>query len=314
MKKGFSKGFNLEKKEVKEMKKILLVAVMCLVIGMAGSAQAFWVGEVYNPNVGMVPGIMGFDWSSSGSGAALNLGSMGDPTHIVPGTNFDFFVQASLVGVTNSVGAAIPAFTNGLNSNFEYTLVAKVPETVLFLTPIGGGLFTATFDVVGPGSWYLYYDSPTTVGLKSDVPTGIGFEDGIAIASGTFNFAGTEISTFTLTSGLPNVQGIGSFILEGLVTPGSVDPFYLDPAITIFDFRAEGTLNQPPIDSTTLGFFDVAGGPYARYILGSSPNGDQAFKVDASSKFTTIPEPSTMLLLGAGLLGLAGLGYSRKKD
>jgi hypothetical protein len=305
MRKNLMNRLNQQGKEVKKMKRILIIAVLCLTLGMAGAAQAFWVGSVFNgdPSVNaFVPNIMGFDWSSSGSGMA-NTGPAGTLNPI--GSNFEFDFQASLVGVTDPTGASVTF--PGLNSTFEYTLVAKVPETIVNVVPLGGGLFTGVFDVVGPGSWYLYYEKPS----NNNVGAGTGFEDGHQVATGTFDFVGNQISTFTLTSGLPNISGIGSFILTGLVTPGSVDPAYLDPSLTLFDIRAEGTLNQPPLDSTTLGFFDTAGGPYARKIF--DPQTEALFKADASSKFSTVvPEPSTILLLGAGLLGLVGISRRRK--
>ena len=289
------------------MKKILIIAVLCLTLGIAGAAQAFWVGSVYNGDTNtMVPNVMGFDWSSSGSGLTIGVGPAGTPQP--PGTNFDFLFQATLVGLTDPAGD--PVIMTGLNTTYEYTLVAQIPETIIAAIPLGGGLFQYVFDVIAPGSWYLYYDSGLAGGQQAVVASGTGFEDGDLVAAGTFNYSGLEASTFLLT-GLNPATGVGSFILEGLVTPGSVNPAYLDPAITIFDFRAEGTLNLPPLDSTTIGFFDVAGGPYARYIY--DPTGDILFKADASSKFSTIPEPSTLVMLGVGLLGLAGAARKRTK-
>ena len=75
-----------------------------------------------------------------------------------------------------------------------------------------------------------------------------------------------------------------STILWGEITPGTANPAYLDPALTIVGFRVEGTLNQPAIDSTTAAYFQSRAGEgnLTPFIVG--PN-DTAFKVDTSSKF-----------------------------
>jgi hypothetical protein len=294
-----------KEREVHAMKKVLVAAALVgiMLFGATG-AQAFWVGSVYNPNVGDVPNIQGLDWSSSGSGLAAGMGPAGGP--IAPGDTFDFLFQAKLIGATDVPGDPVTAFDPGLNVNFEYTLVAKIPEVVVAIVPISATITAAFFAITGPGEWYMYYDGlgAPTPGAQSDVATGTGFEDGTLAASGTFTPG--QVSQFTYDSSVP--QGIGSFILNGPVNFSN--PAYFDPAITIFSIRAEGTLNQPALDSTTLGFFDVAGGPLSRYMVVDGE--DTLFKADASSKFRVIPEPSTMILLGAGLLGLTGL--ARRKQ
>jgi hypothetical protein len=95
----------------------------------------------------------------------------------------------------------------------------------------------------------------------------------------------------------------------------------LIPDAIIFDFRFEGQINYPPLDSFTTSFFGgVEPGAYAPYPVNFGPDGipftsddiDFLFKVDGSSRFS-VPEPSTMLLLGIGLLGLGGLARKKQK-
>lgn len=275
------------------MKKMIgLIAGMLL---CATTAYAdFWTGSVYNNSLGaFVPNIMGLDWSSSGSGLIQGLASGSAPQ---VGQNVDFLYQASLVGVTGPLGN--PVAFPGLNTSFEYTVVAKLPETIISVTEPTPGVFSTVIKTNPGGEFAIYNQMPN----DSNVPTGTGFNNGTRVVMGTINPG--QITTFTSTSFSP-LTGIGSTILEGLVT--SIDPLFFNPAITIFDFRFEGTVNAPPLDSTTASFFDGNDGFAVTPVTADGT----LVKTDGSSKFSVVPEPSTFLLLGIGLLGVAG--YTRKK-
>jgi hypothetical protein len=280
---------NLKWKEVKKMKKLIFVMLLSLILFGIGTAQAdFWTGSVWNNDTdAFVPNVMGFDWSSSGSGVAIGLGPFGTP--FPDNTPFTFLYQAALVGLTDPIGQPI-AFP-GLNTTFEYTVAAIIPETGR-LIDLGGGLIQGVFTTQLGGIWAIFNDEPD----DAVVASGDGFVDGTLVASGTINPG--QISTFLANTNTGD--GIGSAILEGLVD--FADPAFLDIASIILDFRFEGTLNYPPLDSTTTCFFCPGG-----YVI--QPN-DLPLKVDGSSKFS-VPEPSTLLLLGSGLLGLGA--YARRR-
>lgn len=282
------------------MKKLISTLAMGAVLSASAAfAQPFWTGSLYNETAGgLVGGIQTLDWSSSGSGNASGIGPFGTPLTV--GQTFDFRYQSFLAGVTSPTGQ--PVTFPGLATNFEYTVVAKFPEIVTNFVPLGGPASIASFSTLAGGSFAIYYDSVP----NANVANGTGFDNGILVASGSI--LPGQLTTFTAsvtTTGA--LQGIGSTILEGLVN--YVDPLYIDPSTNfIFDFRFEGTLNYPPLDSTTAGFFIGGNAAWADYPVAAN---DVPFKVDGSSKFSVVPEPSTMLLLGVGLLGIAG--YTRKR-
>ncbi len=267
----------------------MLVALVALMVLGTGSAQAFWVGSV-SDGTNWVDNVMTFDWSSSGSGVAVGLA---DPANIVVGNTFDFYFQANLTGLADPAGQNVDF--PGLSTGFEYTLVGQLTETI---TQVIGNL--ALFETTGIGSWFMLYDDAA----DSVTSTGVGFDDGTIVAEGTW--LPGQVSSFLAS--VPGVQGIGSYIIEGLRGIGTVvDPNYLDPTVfngeqLIADIRFEGTINVPALDSATSTFFEGPGVYDAYSVLDT----DLLFKVDASSKFSVVPEPSTIILLGLGFLGLAG--------
>lgn len=294
------------------MRKMVLAMAFLLTFG-AAPAFAFtlelpWIGSVSHDGVTWVDNVQTFDWASSGSGAAIPRSIGGadpfDAADIQIGQTFDFFFQARLTGLEGPDGN--PVIWDGLNSAFEVTFVAVLPERVADITLTAGGA-VAVFETLAGGAWYMYVDDE----INSNTATGMGFDDGRLVAQGTFGEG--QFTTFTATQ--PGT-GIGSFIIDGKIIyeDGTPDPNFFDPVeiggVFMSDIRLEGTVNQPATTATTTAFFGSRDGQgnLAQYTV---QPGDLLFRTDASSQFSVIPEPSTVILLGLGLLGLAG--YSRKK-
>ena len=272
----------------------LLVVVAILAIGVQSHA-AFWNGAVSTPPYGSVSNVENFDWSSSGSGMISGL------TNLVPGQPFVFRYQANLVGYNAPGGASIP--DPNLNVNYEFTVVTLLNELVNSVTVISPGILQESFVTVN-GSFAIYYDDLNAgPGVQSNTPAGTGFNDGQLVANGTWN--PNQVSSYmaNFNTGI----GSGSSTLFGQVA--WYDPAFFNPALPlIMQIRWEGTLNAPPLDSTTASFFDGNNG----YAITPVTVFDFLLKVDGSSKLQTVPEPGTVVLMGLGLLGMVGL--SRKKS
>lgn len=308
------------------MKKLFFITLITIVMGIGSLAHAVdWVGSVYNDTTDTyIPNVYLFDWASSGSGVATGLGGL--PGQLpAPGTEFVFVYQARLNALEQINGN--PVIFPGLNDEFEYTAVAMIPETFVGSFPAidldpGSPTFgqvigvTAIFRSDPGATWYMWHDGPGNLNdpaapgpPNSDVLSGFGFDDGDFVASGTINPG--QGSNFTLyTVGPDTGTGKGSTVLEGLVDDAS--SAYLLPASIIFDFRFESTLNFPPGNSLTSLFFDGKAGEGAYQVYAVQPD-DFLFKVDGSSTFSVIPEPGTIILLGAGLIALVGVSRKRMK-
>jgi len=180
-----------------------------------------------------------------------------------------------------------------------------------------GGASTATQDIF-TGVAIFNLTTTTTIGGQTIVPSCPGAIPCNAI------FGGSETATLNFFSG-------GGFTLVETAPPssGSITNANQNTALTtkagvcaaatsIFTTSASVFTVTAGTECTTAGTFVVAGNSQAGgAILKYFGNGvfsltDDSFELAFQLPTTSTPEPSSLLMLGSGLLGLMGLGLRRK--
>lgn len=249
----------------------------------------------------------------------------------IGGTGLNADYEITMVGGFTETGTRVDYGTSGLLAMPDFsnaTLSLASTQQLNFFT--------------------IYYDTT----LSSDDLAGTGFTDGIPILRGTIsastgaftvtiedqlnpgNYLVSPLDTFNGDSypGLGTLSGNGNINVTVDVNEASVNGSYIAPSgldLLVLELLSSSQTVTPFItQNPSAQFFDGSiaiapeRGALAGWSLGvnglPSTNGpvDFQFQGDPNTAFRgqqLVPEPGTMLLLGSGLLGLAGVGRRKSR-